>query len=184
MRLSRHWGNSVQSDPDRPVRQSRGLKHNDVGLEVTNGDDIECALATAERWLAREQDELQYSRNLEIGLLTAFAVAIASLLGFGIALYNSGSHSYGAVGALAVILAVSSSVTGAFVMRQLYLYRRSSQSSYRRRAATELATMIEAAYLEVSERERWSYLRLNTTKLRLAAFPLAKDAPRSSRFGI
>jgi hypothetical protein len=173
----------VESDAGESGWHPPAPSHNVAASEATSGEDIECALAAAERWLAQAQDEVRHSRNLEIGLFTAFAIAVASLLGFGIALDNSSSHSYGMVGALSAILVVSSSVTGAFIMRQLYLSRRSSQFSYRRRVATELATMVEAAYLEVSEREHWSYLRLNTTKLRLEAFPLGEDTMRSPGTG-
>ena len=79
-------------------------------------------------------------------------------------------------GGLTRIYAASLSLlAGLFVMsvlvRAIVRERRQGSFDYQWRLATQIASMVNEALVDVAERENWSYLRLETTKLRLSAFP-------------
>lgn len=151
--------------PKRPGHSER--------WRLANGTDIEQTLQAAERLLGQAREEERHLRYLYGALAVALTVALASLAGLAVAAGDSGFRS---TGALLVLVAVSSIVISGFMMLQVSARRNASRSARSGRVAADLAAMVEVAYLEVSEREQWSYLRLQATKRRLAAFSLHERA--------
>ena len=67
---------------------------------------------------------------------------------------------------------VITSVVLVIVVRAWQRQRRRMTLDYTHRIATQLSSMINEALVDVAERDNWSYLRLQATRLRLSAFPL------------
>lgn len=170
----------MTSNSDEPVWLPPRRRDRAAVWKLANGEDVERGLTAAERMWGQALEDARHSQNLQIVLVSTATLGLASLLGFGLALYDSRFLSYQAIASLVAFITIISTIVGAFLIRRISVYRYASQFGHSRRLAAELAAMIEAAYLEISEREQWSYLRLQTTKLRLAAFPLSERIEQGS----
>jgi len=88
--------------------------------------------------------------------------------------YVTFSDSGGRIGAT-LLPALVGGFTLVLLVRALILQRRRMQMDYNLRLATRLSSLIDEALTDVAEREEWSYLRLEATRLRLSAFPLVDE---------
>ncbi len=153
----------------RPVGSSRRAEH----WKLSSGEDLEIALRAAEDLLHRAEDTRRHEQNRGLGIWSLMVGTVlslfASLLWVVDLLLVGDSWSR-------VLVAAVGTVVGVLVLlvlvRALILQRRRIFFDYQLRLASQISGMVNEAVVDVAEREGWSYLRLQTTKLRLSAFPL------------
>ncbi|MEU1587820.1 hypothetical protein [Micromonospora sp. NPDC005710] len=135
---------------------------------MSSGDDLEGALRAAERLLVQAEERHRHGQNLTTAILSIMVGTalsfIASLAFFG---FGAGGVST-IVGFLTAITTVGVLI---ITLRALMRQRQRMNLDYTLRIATQLSSMVDEALVDVAEREEWSYLRIDATKLRLAVFP-------------
>ncbi|MEV6527950.1 hypothetical protein AB0M43_39120 [Longispora sp. NPDC051575] len=142
---------------------------------LSSGADVDEALHAAERLLAAAKDRHRHAQNTTFAIWSGVAGA---MLSFAASLYFLplllDSRGLATVGAWAS-LAVTASIV-LVLLRELWGQRRRASFDHSLMLAHHIASMINEAVNDVADREGWSYLRLQTIKLRLSAFPLS-DSP-------
>lgn len=142
---------------------------------LASGEDIERTLTAAERLLQASAERRRHQQNRAYALasvLVTLGIAMFASLAT-VARYGPLGQSALAMGALlaSTALAVAGAACIVLLRRNAFDARRNLHS----RLASELAALVRESYLEVAERESWSYLHTHAVKLRLAAFPLLPD---------
>lgn len=138
------------------------------------GEDIEFALQAAEGLLAEVELARRQESLTRLGASIACAFMVASSALTGALLFDHHSN----IGFI-VLVSAATAVFLAMLPAIWYwvqLTRRRSRSSYLRLGiAKDIAEMLGQVVTSVAEREKWSYVRLEATKLRLSVFPLGKE---------
>lgn len=154
------------ADPGRGAR-TNGTS-NPWGSPAT-GDELELALRAAEQMLVAADERHRHAQNraaAAISILISMALVTA---GTAYSIGFTGGY-IGAILTLVVSALVSFVTLGALVRdRQRHL------ADNTLRLATEIATLVGDVMAEIARREGWSYLRRESTMLRLSAFPLLTD---------
>lgn len=145
--------------------------------QALQGEDLELALRAAERLaaeagLAGEQESLS-----RIWAVVATAVILsATALSAGLL----GDH-VGTFGFRVCLVIATCGLLGALAACWWLIlrarYRRKSLY-FRLNLAQGIVGMLREVVLDVAERENWSYIRLETTNLRISAFPLGRPNRR------
>ncbi len=138
-------------------------------------DDLEMALEAAERMLAEADARHRYQESRTFTIWSLVVVVVASLLASLLAFSYLYSIIYCVVPVVVAIVLLS------LLFRLLRVQQHRARYDLRLRLAGRLASLINESYLEVAERERWSYLRREATKIRLNAFPLESAHKNSDR---
>jgi hypothetical protein len=137
----------------------------------SNGDELENALAAAERVLQKVLEEDRHAQNQRVGAFSLL-LTIVSVIGVLVALAESTGFGRGVGAAAAVVIAFGVPAT-------VWLARLAARTSQRRSARFEVVSQLAAAirdiFPEIAQREGWSYFRREATRLRLSAFPLNPD---------
>lgn len=167
----------MESSSSEKNSPRNGRRDRAEAWRLSTGDDIETALRAAERLLQQAEDRRRHEQNVRIGILSIAIVTFLSLIAsilvtvqaleFGHTVIEVGAAVVGVVITICVLAGLA-----AAIVRQ----RRRVAFDYAHRLATQLSSMITEAVVDVAERERWSYLRLQSTRLRLSAFPLFDPA--------
>lgn len=161
-----------------PSRSDAGKLRWDI-----SGDDLEIALYSAERMLAQAEDRRRYEQNRVVGLTSLLLFILLSMFAsiFGAvqsALYFD-TASVVATGGTAAVTAILSSI----ILRSITVRRRRTRRDVQLYLAARLGRMVSDVLLDVAARERWSYFRVETCKLRLSAFPLIETLDRERERG-
>ena len=144
--------------------------------KLGSGDDIELTLSAAERLLGHAEERRRHAQNrtFAVGSL-AFGTTLSAFVS---ALALAESISYGffgfaAVGAILSLLVgfLVAAVAARWIVRQRYVAR----FDYSLRLAAEMAGLVGELYGAIAEKEDWSYLRVQSTRLRLSVFPLVDE---------
>jgi hypothetical protein len=144
---------------------------------LIRGEDIELALRAAEG-LAAEADLAERQDNMA-GTLAIVATAVilsAAVLTAGLLSDHVGTVSFKVFVAIAAFI-----LLGAFAASCRWILRthnRRKSPDLRLRLALDIVGIVREVILVVAERENWSYIRLEATKLRISAFPLAAPVGR------
>ena len=143
---------------------------------LSSGEDLEHALRAAERMLQQSEARRRHEQNRTFALvsivlgttlsLVASLVVIIQFVTFGTATAKV---------ATALIPALASFLVVASLLRALIKQIKKAGLDYLLDIAMQLSGMIDEALIDVAEREEWSYMRIQATKLRLSAFPLRED---------
>lgn len=141
----------------------------------STGQELEDALAAAERVLQTALEERRHAENRRVGAYS-LVLTIVSVIGVLVAIAESAGFGRGLGAAAAVVVVFGLPATAVLVRTVL---RASADQSARYEVATQIAAMVGDVFPEIARREDWSYFRREATRLRLAAFPLnpARTAP-------
>jgi hypothetical protein len=140
---------------------------------ISTGVDVEDALRAGERLLAQAEERHRHGQNVTIGLYSIMVGTGLSFVASIVISFRVLSFGYG--NAEATVAIVTAAATLAILLataRALFIQRQRMYTDYTLRIATELAAIVDEVLVEVAERERWSHLRIETTKLRLSVFPV------------
>jgi len=140
----------------------------DIARLHASGEELEIALKAAEQLLAQGEEARRHAQNVRLAAVSLFLLTIASVAGIVIAIVES-ARTGGIIG-LGFLLCAATPVL-AYLLRLMNDVD-SSAAALHRDAATDIAGMVREVFLDVAERERWSRVRLESTRIRLAAFPL------------
>jgi len=147
--------------------------HKLESLTPSSGEELEQSLSAAELLLREALAERRHAQNRRAGAI-ALLLTVVSSLGVLLAVMQSAGFGRG-IGALLTLLGASALVP----LARFLLVRSTEPESSRLRVALQLAAMIGDVFPEIARRERWSYFRVEATRLRLSAFPL--DPRRAER---
>jgi hypothetical protein len=133
------------------------------------GDDIEHALRAAESLAAEADLEERQATVTRFWATVGNALLLAvSVLTAGLAIGHVGSGGFRVfAGVAAAILLAAAASCWRWILQAGY---RQKSANLRRGLAQEIAGMVREVILDVSQRERWSYIRLEATRLRISAF--------------
>ena len=163
-----------QSDSSRERRSSQ--------WRLGTGEDVDRALWAAEHLLARAIERRRHEQNRRFGLLSGIGATTLTMFFLILSFVDFVQFSSNSV---RVVVATISILAGsAIIGSMLWGLMAQRRRLYRDDAglmAAELASIINSVLFDVADREEWSYFRLETTKLRLAAFPLPEEV-ESPRF--
>jgi hypothetical protein len=136
------------------------------------GEDIEFALRAAEGLAAEADVAERQDKMARVWASMATAVILsASALTAGLLSDRVGTVGFRVLVAIATFILLGGLAAGWWWILGTH-YKR--QSSYLRLSlAVDIVGIVREVMLEVAERERWSYIRLQATKLRISAFPPA-----------
>jgi hypothetical protein len=135
---------------------------------LTDGDDLEDALRAAERLLAQAEERHRHGQNITIAylsLIIGVAISFLATITF--------LDSYRVLISAPLILAILVGSVSA-----LYKQRQRMIMDYTLQIATQLASMVDEVLVDVAEREEWSHVRTDATKLRLSVFPVYRPSGR------
>ena len=171
-------------DPESRVSEFPRRKRSDAtsAWNIGNGEDLELALRAAERLLSYAEERMRHEQNRTFAIISVITGTTLSLIASLIAVFefaNYGSLSRVSLGAL--ITSIGSFVILAFMVRALYVHRRRATLDRTLQIAAQLSSIVSEALITIAERENWSYLRLQSTKLRLSVFPLIDVSDYSRR---
>lgn len=161
----------ARGEARRPMAGFRG--HTAEAWRLSTGDDLEGALRAAERLLQQAEERRRHEDN------RLFAIG-SILVGVGLSFIASFISLFRYAN---LALALSTVITAGLLLgllRWLMVQRRRNPADQVLDLATQLSSMAGEVLLDVAERERWSFVRIEATKLRLAAFPLP-EAPGIKR---
>jgi hypothetical protein len=150
----------------------RQQRNREAAWRLSTGDDLENTLRAAERLLHESEERRRHEQNVTHAIGSIIVATLLSLVASLVVVVDVVSF-----GQAARVLAgtVSFIVAGAvllYLFIVLQRHRNSIGSEFILRLAVRASSLVTAALVDVSEREKWSYLRLEATKLRLSAFPL------------
>jgi hypothetical protein len=143
-------------------------------LSTVTGEDVEFALQAAERLLAgAERSRRRESLTSLCGIIATVLIAASSALMAALLSDHVGTTAFKIlVGIAAYAFLITVPICWVLVRRARRRYR----SAYSRLSlAQDIAAMLGEVVSSVAEREHWSYVRLEATKLRLSAFPSSKE---------
>jgi hypothetical protein len=145
-------------------------------MQFSDGNDLEKTLEAAERMLAEADAHHRHEQNRTFAACSMAVVVITALAVSLFVFYNCYwmSHYFAPIAASLVSVA-------SLILTIVYFRvenRRNIQYDFRMRLVGRLVGLINESYLEVAEREQWSYLRREATKIRLSIFPL--ESPRTN----
>lgn len=170
------------SEPHRRPASWRPPERDELNaLQVpSTGDDIESALAAAERLLTQAREDARHAQNVQFAAMSLLILSLVSLAGVVIAIIESASSA--SVLAIASLFAIGAPAS-------LYLLQMARAASNQRDSlnleiATEIALMVGDIFLDVAQREKWSVMRRESVRLRLSAFPLGSHAMRTAEYSI
>ena len=139
---------------------------------TVTGADIEMALRAADgliaedRLLRRQEALTRLYASIAIALILAASSITEALLS-----EHLGTTAFKVFVGIATFAILATLPTSLWVLRT----RNRSRSAYLRLGvAQDITAMLDEVVLSVAEREHWSYVRLEATKLRLSAFPLSR----------
>ena len=163
------------ADPWRPPTHSPAKERSPV-----TGDDIELALRAAES-LAAEAGlaERQASMSRFWASVGTAVLLASSALTVGMLTAHIGTVGFRIFAAIAtVILLIAATSCWWWILRTDY---RQKSFNLRLSLAQEIVGIVREVILDVSQREHWSYIRLEATRLRISAFPPAANPLRKAR---
>jgi len=149
--------------------------------KLASGDDLERALRAAEHLLAQAEERRRHEENRSFALTSVVIGVVLSLAASLVAVVKVFSfESVGGTVLATVFSILLSSVILTMSLRALLRQRHNNEGGHTLRLATEIAALVGEAMVDVADREKWSYLRLEATKMRLSAFPLLDRPHRMS----
>lgn len=161
--------------PWRPPARSPAKDRSPV-----TGDDIELALRAAEG-LAAEADlaERQASMTRSWASVGTAVLLATSALTIGMLTGHIGTVGFRVFAAVATVFLLTAAAScWWWILRADY---RQKSSNLRLSLAQEIVGIVREVMLDVSQREHWSYIRLEATRLRISAFPPAAAPIRKAR---
>jgi cation transport ATPase len=172
----------VDSNPHESARRNR--RDRAEAWRLSTSEDLESTLKAAERLLRQAEERSRHEQNRTGAILSVMAATVLSLfagilLAVQLLMYGSITQAFAAI--ISVVAAI---VVLGFSIRALLIQRQRVTLDFTLHLATQMSSMVSEALLDVADREKWSYLRLQSTKLRLSAFPLLDsplDAPDRRR---
>ena len=145
----------------------------DVARIKASGTELESALVAAEHLLSRGQEDTRHAQNVRLATVSLSLLTVASMAGIIIAIVESAQTG----GFIALAVLVSAALPVCAYLLHLMQDAGGSRASFHREVAIDIAGMVREVFLDVAEREEWSRVRIETTRLRLSAFPLrTRDA--------
>ena len=164
--------------PERPG-DSRGRRRRgrQEAWRLATGQDIEEALRAAERLLMQAEERRRHEQNLMLAIISAIVATTLSLIAALVVVVQLSSIAALFGGGLSFFAAF---VVLVYWIRLLQRHRANIASEFMLRLSVKGSSMVNAALIDVAERESWSYLRLESAKLRLSAFPLLDPGRRPS----
>lgn len=150
---------------------------------LASSTDIDRALRAAEGLLGQAQEATRHEQNIRLTLFSLLGATVISLIGSLTVVFSRGFHSLGyfltvlstlGLGAATIVIALT-------LRRRLILF--TTRRDYRLSIACDIAHLVDDVYIEVGEEEKWSYLHLESIRLRLSAFPLLTGSPQRGRAG-
>jgi hypothetical protein len=166
--------NSDATSGDSSMRSS-AKEHSFV-----TGEDIEFALRAAEG-LAAEADLAERQDRIArvwVGMATVVILS-ASALTAGLLSGHVGTVGFRVFVSIATFILLGGLSAGWWWI--LGTHSRGRSSYLRLSLAVDIVGIVREVMLEVAERERWSYVRLQATKLRVSAFPPANPVSGERR---
>jgi hypothetical protein len=104
------------------------------------------------------------------GLVLSFiasVVVFSQVFGYNVHIPQAATSFVSALATLPVLI---------LTIRALIRERQRAELDYTIHLAVKMASMIDEALVDIADREKWSYLRIEATKLRLSAFPALKTS--------
>lgn len=142
------------------------------------GEELEVALRAAERLLVQAGEQRRHEHNRRFTIISIIIGTILSLFASLVAVVEVSSFSSSGMRVTVTVFPVlAAAVILGISIVSLVKERSGSSLDPTLRLAVQIASMVGEAMVDVADREGWSYLRVESTKLRLAAFPLL-DRPR------
>jgi hypothetical protein len=168
----------------RPEQFSQRLdRERRSAWKLSTGDDLESALRAAERLLQQAEDRRRHEQNRTFALLSGIAGTTLSLFGSLVVVVEFASFGSSEARALTALLSfLSAAVVISLMVRSLAIQRRRIAFDFTLTLAAQISAMVAEALVDVADREVWSYLRLQATKLRLSAFPLIGPSGRPGKW--
>ena len=147
---------------------------------LITGEDIEFALRAAEN-LASEADlAVRQDKIARVWASMATVVILsASALTGGLLSDRIGTIGFRVFAAIAAFILLGG--LAACWWWILRTHNRRNSPYLRLSLASDIVGIVREVMLEVAERERWSYIRLEATKLRVSAFPPAVSFSREGQ---
>jgi hypothetical protein len=147
-----------------------------VTWRLSTSEDFELVLQAAERLLRQAEERKRHEDNKAFTLVSILIGVSLSFIASFVTLFRFVNLAY-------VIPAIAAAIIMVLLGVALVNQRRRDPAGYVLRLATQLASMASEVLLDVAERERWSYVRLEAAKLRLSAFPILNVPEREPRHG-
>ncbi|MEU8901807.1 hypothetical protein [Nocardia sp. NPDC048505] len=134
--------------------------------QMADGHDVENALQAAERMLGEADERHRHEENRTFTILSL-------IVGVGLSLAASLVVTVRSLSTLtfAVVPIVISVAILFALIRALLGQMRRRKNDFTLLLAAELASIVGESYVGIAEREHWSELRRQSTRLRLHAFP-------------
>lgn len=170
----------MQAEWENGGGQDSGRKREST-WRLSTGDDLENALRSAERLLAEAEERRRHEQNINYAIVSVMVATLLSLVASLVVIsevlsFGAGTRILGAILSFAVAAAIL-----IYLFFALQRHRSSIGSEFILRLAVQASSLVNAALVDVSEREKWSYLKLETAKIRLSAFPLLEPDRFSPR---
>ncbi|MFB8279533.1 hypothetical protein [Nocardia colli] len=140
--------------------------------QLSDGKDLEKALEAAERLLAQAEERHRHEQNRTF---TIWSLIVGVVISMGASLIAI--RSFYALEIVTIPIGICM-VLLMILFFWLSIQKKRMEYDFRLTHASRLAALINEAYLEVSQREEWSYLRREATRIRLSAFPLVDSDER------
>jgi hypothetical protein len=158
---------------DQPRRQQR--RNRGTAWRLSTSADLENALTAAERLLHGAEERRRHEQNITYAIVSIIVITLLSLAASLVVVVEVASFGQTTRFWAAAISFIVAGVILLCLFIALQRHRTSIGSQFILRLAVQAASLVTAALVDVAEREEWSYLRLEATKLRLSAFPLLES---------
>jgi hypothetical protein len=152
--------------------RKRPQRNRESEWKLSTGDDLENALRAAERLLHEAEERRRHEQNITYAIVSVIVATLLSLAASLVVVVEVVSFGQGARFLAATLSFIVAGAIFIYLFISLQRHRSSIGSDFILRLAVQASSMVNAALVDVSEREGWSYLRLETAKIRLSAFPL------------
>ena len=162
----------MEPKPRGREHRKRVAKSRAEAWRLGGSEDLEMALEAAERLLHQAEERHRHEQNRSIAIISIIAGALLSLFASLVIVFQFVDYLTTGGGAVAVVSTVVTSLVLVQSGFSLYRQRQRMQQDFTLRLATQLSAIIREAMVDIADREDWSYLRQEATKIRLSAFPL------------
>jgi hypothetical protein len=148
---------------------------------MSTGEELESALRAAERLLHESEERRRHEQNITYAILSIIVAILLSLGASLVVVVEVASFGQTTRFLAATVSFIVAGSVLLYLFVALQRHRSSIGSQFILRLATQASSLVTAALVDVAEREQWSYLRVEATKLRLSAFPLLESDRISER---
>jgi hypothetical protein len=144
-------------------------------LTVTTGDQLAITLTIAEQMLEATNEIRRHNQVIEVWLAGLAIVITLWLIGLFAFIYEAHLRSAPFLTVVASLASGGAAIGVFLITRNLLRARRQRYSSeYRLQAARALAKLVDDVLFDVSQREGWSQVQIQTMQIRLSVFPLVE----------